>query len=90
VSDAKPPGSDVAEPIIVASLNIREWGIVLGHLQCGRYVDVVEVVDLLTCQLRPQIQAAQEAAALLDAKAKAGAIVKPAVDADTDFKLRIQ
>jgi hypothetical protein len=44
MSDAKPPAND-AEPPLVAVLNLRDWGIVLGHLQLGRYADVVEVID---------------------------------------------
>jgi hypothetical protein len=88
VSDVKPPAND-AEPVLVAVLSIREWSIVLAHLQCGRYADVVDVVDLLNAQLRPQALAAQEAAAMLEAKAKAGAVIKPAADAETADDLRV-
>lgn len=74
--------NDVAEPVLVAVLTVREWSIVLAHLQCGRYSDVVDVIDLLTCQLSPQADAARDAAVQMSAIAKAGLTfrMKPAVD----------
>ena len=88
MNEAKSPAKD-DEPVLVAVLTPAEWRIVLAHLTCGRYADVADVMDLLTCQLRPQADASREAALQMAAKAKAGAIVAPAVDAETVDTLRV-
>lgn len=89
MSDVKHPENAAAEPILVAVLTLREWQIVIAHLQIGVYQTVAEVIGLLTNQLQPQANAAHEAAALIEAKRIAGADVRPAVDPENAANFKV-
>jgi hypothetical protein len=53
--------SGVDNPEITITLRRSDWDLVLRHLVRGMFVDVVDVINAISVQANPQIEAAMRA-----------------------------